>query len=207
MGKKAKAVQALGAQPSEAQRAWAARHADRARQERGFRKSRAELLDRWSHKNEGTPETHEAFARRCEGAIARLHQSGYLNDDELAWAHEIREVADNIMAAATVKTASLETRVDTSRYGDVFFESLGSVWGEIAYSTWRARLGCATGLVLDIIVRDMALTTAASLHAMHVRKAKRLLTTALQLWPRFHATARRTVDAEDLQAAHADLLR
>jgi hypothetical protein len=177
-----------------------------AAQQRALRKARAELLDRWRHKNAGTAETHEAHRRRRPGAIARLHASGHLDDDELAWAEEIAAIAMQIMADATVRTCSLETRVDTCRHGDAFFEALGAVWNEMAYSRWRVQIGPHAAVVLDIIVHDVGVARAAADRGMHVRRARKLLVEALHLWMRIHAVVRKEVTPADLAAAHAGIL-
>ncbi|WP_256869294.1 hypothetical protein [Sphingobium lactosutens] len=191
--------------PTETRAALARRRTDR--EQRALRKQRAALLKRWSHKREGTPETHEAHSRRRAGAIARLHSSGYLDDDELAMAEEIRAVADAIGADVNVRTASMETRVDTSRHGDAFFEALGAVWREMAYSRWRSAIGPkAATLVLDIIVRDVGLARAAQGQGMHARRARRTLTEALANWARIHRDVRKEVSPADLLAAQAGLL-
>lgn len=177
------------------------------REQRRLRKDRAEMLKRWSHKREGTPETHEAHRRQRPGAIARLHASGFLNDDELAWSQEIVAAAEQIMADAQVRTASLETRVDTSRHGDAFYEALGAVRREMAYGRWRsALLPKVAAMVLDVIVRDVGIARAAGAHGMHVRKARALMVEALHLWAKIHAAVRRDVSAADLAASHAGLL-
>lgn len=176
-------------------------------EQRRLRKQRAAMLKRWSHKREGTPETHEAHSRRRAGAIARLHASGLLDDDEVAWSQEIAAAAERIMADAQVRTASLETRVDTSRHGDAFFEALGAVRREMAYGRWRAQLPPkVAALALDVILHDVGLSRAAAMHGMHVRRARRLLVEALHLWARFHRDVRKEVSAADLVAAHAGLL-
>lgn len=189
-------------------RDWARRHPQRAIDERGLRKARVQMLDRWGHKNAGTAETHEAHSQQRPGAIARLHASGYLNDDELAWSQEIATAAARIMADALVRTASMETRVDggNRRNGGAFFEALGAVWGEMAYSRWRALLGARAAIVLDVVVHDIGLARAAQAHGMHARRARRLLTDALLLWAGIHRAVRDEVSAADLAAAQAAIL-
>ena len=206
-GKKSSAVEQLQSDAQARGRsAWAQRHPARAAEERGFRKARAALLDRWGHKREGTPETHEAHSRRRAGAMARLHASGHIDDDELAWSAEIAAVAARLAFDVTVRTASLETRVDASRHGDAFFEALGAVWAEMTYSRWRVQLGAAAGLVLDMIVRDIGLARAAAAHGMHARRARRVLSESLALWARLHRDVRQEVSAADLAAAQAGLI-
>lgn len=176
-------------------------------EQRALRKARAQTLERWHHKNAGTPETHEAHRRQRPGAIVRLHASGYLDDDELAYAEQIAAIVAKIMADVTVRTASLETRIDGSRHGDAFFEALGAVWNEMAYSRWRTAIGPADAkLVLDIIVRDVGVARAAATHGMHVRRARRMLTDALALWAQMHRRVRDEVTPADLAAAHAGLV-
>lgn len=201
--KEARSALALAAQAERAQ--LAAKRT--AIEQRVLRKARAQTLERWHHKNAGTPETHEAHRRQRPGAIARLHASGYLDDDELAYAEQIAAIVARIMADVTVRTASLETRIDGSRHGDAFFEALGAVWNEMAYSRWRTAIGPADAkLVLDIIVRDVGVARAAALHGMHVRRARRMLTDALSLWAQMHRRVRDEVTPADLAAAHAGLL-
>jgi hypothetical protein len=111
------------------------RHPELAASERALRKGRAELLDNWKHKNEGTPETHEHASRRNQGALARLYQSGAIDAEQLAAAVEIALVHERIGSDVAVKTASLETRVDVTRIGDGgFYERLGQVRREMAYT-------------------------------------------------------------------------
>lgn len=165
------------------------------------------LLEAWSHKNEGTPETHAAHAGRRAGAIARLHASGYLNDDQLAWSQEIAAAAERIMADVTARTANLEGRVDRCRHGDAFFEALGAVWRELTYSRWRAGLkGKDAGVVLAIVVQDVGVASAAAAHGMHARRAKRVLTDALAAWALIHRAVRDEVTPADLLAAQAAIL-
>lgn len=186
-------------------RAWALRHPARAIEERGFRKAHAELLDRWHHKNAGTPETHEAHRRRRPGAIARLHASGHLSDDELAWSQEIAAAAARIMIDAMVRTCSLETRVDVSRHGDGG-EAIGAVWSEMAYSRWRERVGKDAAFVLDMVVHDVGLVCAADAHGMTVPRGRKTLIDALHLWREIHMGVRREVTEADLLAAQAGIL-
>lgn len=187
-------------------RDWALRHPARAVQERAFRKGRAVMLDRFGHKNAGTPETHLAHAQRRAGAIARLHASGYLNDDEAAWSQEIAAAAERIMADTAVRTANLGDRVDSIRHGHDFYEALGAVWSEMAYSRWRAQLGAGAALVLDIIVHDIGVARAAAAHGMNVRRARRLLTDALNLWAEVHRRVRDEITPADLAAAQSAIL-
>lgn len=186
-------------------REWALRHPARAAQERTFRKGRATMLERFGHKNAGTPETHQAHAQRRAGAIARLHASGYLNDDEAAWAEEIAAAAERVMAGVGVRTANHGDRVDSIRHGHDFYEALGAVWSEMAYSRWRAQLGQGAALVLDVVVHDIGIARAAATHGMHVRRARRLLTDALNLWSAVHRRVRDEVTPADLAAAQAGL--
>ena len=210
-------AKAKGAKPNsiEAQRtraqtqlrtAWAQRHARKAAEERALRKERADLQRDFAHKRHGTPETHHHASKVRQGAIARLYNSGRLAIEEVAWAQEIRTVAERIGADVAVSTASLETRVDTSRHGDVFWEALGAVRAEVAYSRWRAQLGGRAAIALDIIVEDAAVTEVARRYRVSARKAGALLEEALGLWGRLIQQACKEVDAATLAAAQAGLI-
>lgn len=186
--------------------AWARRHPERAAAERALRKQRAQLLDRWSHKGQGTPETHEHHNNPRPGSIARLYQSGAIDDDQLAWSAEIRTSYERIGADVSVRTASLESRIDNVRHGHAFYEALGTVRREVAYSDWRAALGPDAAVVLDIIVHDVGLASAARIHRMHARRIRPLLLRALDLWPVYHLAAYKQVDEATLAAAQAGIL-
>ncbi|MBB6191175.1 hypothetical protein FHS51_001397 [Sphingobium wenxiniae] len=185
--------------------AWARRHPQQAAQERAFRKERAELIADFSHKRNGTPETHHHASRVQQGAVARLYASGRLAIEEVGWAQEIRTVAERIGADVAICTASLETRVDSSRHGDAFWEALGAVRAEVAYSRWRAALGGRAALPLDVIVGDLALTEAARRYRMSTRRAGAVLEASLQLWGAMIRATCRDVSAADLAAAQAGL--
>lgn len=186
--------------------AWARRHPGIAAEERALRKARAEIVERHGHKNDGTPETHE-HARRQEGALARLYRSGAIDSEQLHSATEIAAVADRIALAVTVKTASLETRVDIGarRHDSIHDEKLGQVRREMAYTRWRALLQDPAP-VLDMIVGDpVGFTIVAARYGMGNKRAKRLLIEALDLWPEILGDMFRAVDQRDLDWAHARL--
>lgn len=185
---------------------FAKRHPARAREERKFRQAQKALGPDWSHKREGTPETHENAARTVQGALARLYMSGAIDANQLAWAAEIARVHSQIIRAVAPAKASLEARVDRSRSGDgAFFEALGRVRAEIAYSAWRAALPKA-GVVLAMITEDVAVSVAAQRFGMRTASAKVLLINALDRWPGECDAARQSIDAAELAAAHAGLL-
>lgn len=185
---------------------YARRHPDRARAERQLRQSQAALAPDWRHKREGTPETHAKAARTVQGALARLYMADDIDADQLACAAEIARVHGQIVREVVPARVSLEARVDRSRSGDgAFFEALGRVRAEIAYSRWRASLP-RPGVVLAMIAEDVGVSVAARRFKMRSATAKQLLIDALNRWPREMATARREIDAGDLAAAHAGLI-
>ncbi len=170
------------------------------------------MLARFGNKPDGTPETHDKASRKRQGALARLYASGAISIDQLGAAHEIAAVAERIGSDVTVRTVSLETRIDNGGGRDgAFFEALGQVRREVAYGRWRAGLpgicdGVAVAVVLDMIVGDVGVSVAARVHRIHVRRARRLLGEALDMWPGFYWDAVRQVDEATLLAAHSGLL-
>lgn len=185
---------------------FARRHPERAREERQFRQQQAALGPDWQHKREGTPETHAAAARTVQGALARLYLGGAIDADQLAWAAEIAQVHAQITRDVVPATVSLETRIDAGRGGEqIFYEALGRVRAEIAYSRWRRGLP-RPGAVLAMIADDVAVSVAARRFGMRPSTAKALLVTALDAWPDAMGAARRAVDAADLAAAQDGLI-
>lgn len=182
---------------------WAKRHPERAAAENRLRLQRAAMIADWSHKTNGTIETHYQASRVRQGAIARLFQSGRLDNFELGWAMEIRAVVERIGRDVSFRTASLETRVDTSRHGDAFWEALGAVRAEAAYSRWRRELGPGAGIALAIIVDDVALTAAARRFHVSAAKAGAMLEAGLRRWGELVRETCKQIGKSELSEAHA----
>jgi hypothetical protein len=184
---------------------FARRHPERAAEERKMRQAQAALGPEWRHKREGTPETHEKAARTVQGALSRLYMGGAIDADQLACAAAIARVHAQIVRDVVPATVSLETRVDQSGRGDgAFYEALGRVRAEVAYSWWRGSLQ-KPGVVLAMIAEDVGVSVAARRFGMRSATAKALLIDALDRWPGAMDGARRSVDAADLAAAQAGL--
>jgi hypothetical protein len=195
---------AIVAQRALADSAWRARHPAKAKDERALRKGMDLRQREWGHKAHGTIATHAHASAIRHGALARLYQSGALSADQLAWALEIAEEFERIGAEVSVRTASLETRIDRSRVGDAqILESLGRVRRSVAYSRWRAQLPricrrTSPAAVLEMIVHDVGIVEAAARFGMHHRTARRVLLEAIDLWPTTLEAAFRDVDDRDL---------
>lgn len=162
--------------------------------------------DRQYMGKEATPETLRDVATRTEGGLARLYATGDIDADQLAAAEQIVAAHQRVVGDVTIAIASLEARVDRSPQGDgSFYEALGAVQTEVAYTRWREALA-HPAVVLDMIVGGLGFTVAARRNRMAHRRAKRLLIVALDLWPRTLAAARNEVDPATLAAAHAGIL-
>jgi hypothetical protein len=150
------------------------------------------LRERWSHKAQGTPETHEHVdqAKRRPGSLARLYTSGAIDKDQLAAADQIAEAYRLITADVAVRTASLETRVDGGRHGKVEHDKLWLVATNLAYDSWRTMVGGCVEALLEVIVHDVGLTIVARNGGISMPRARRMLTDALDLWGKAQATTR-----------------
>lgn len=184
---------------------WARRHPDKARAERDLRKERREARERFGHKVHGTIETHFKASRTRQGALARLYESGAITLDQLAAGVGIAQVHARIARDVAIGTVSLETRVDSSpRFDTAFFERLGAVRAEVAYTRWR-RAAELPELVLAIVVEDVGVSVAARRYRMRNVRARRLLTEALDLWIELIGEAVHEIDDTDLLIAHLRL--
>jgi hypothetical protein len=162
--------------------------------------------DRRFNGKEATPETLRDVANRTEGSLARLFTSGDINADQLAAAEQIEAAHRKVVGDVAIGIASMEARVDRSPYGDSsFYEALGAVQTEVAYTRWREQLA-HPAVVLDMVVHGLGFTVAARRNKMAHRRAKRLLLVALDLWPRCRAAARNEIDPATLAAAQAGIL-
>jgi len=191
--------------------AFRTRNPEAARAERALRKANAQAHANWRHKANGTVQTHARAAQARQGALARLYRSGAIDVHQLGAALEIASVHEKICRGVSVRTASLETRIDCGRADDAgFFEALGAVRWEMAYTRWRGdlpvRLGTgAAGPILAMVCDDIGVERAAREWRMHRRTARRLLIDALDHWPDCLFWARDEVSDEDLERMHARL--
>jgi hypothetical protein len=172
---------------------------------------REAMIARWRHKNEGTPETHEKAnalpERRRQSPLHRMERLGKITSDERAAAEEIAGVAERIRRAGSIRSVSLETRVDFANSGrDQLVESLGRVRLEVAYRAWREAIPGPKAMVLDMILTDQSFVQLARAHGMQWRTARKRLLTALRMWPEMTATARRDVEREDVEAVYSRLM-
>lgn len=211
MGRNGGAAARLETARQRAHDCWAARHPGPARSERALRKAEAAAVRDFGHKVNGTTETHAKAARTRQGAVARLFQAGDLSIDQLGSAQEIAAAAEAIGRGLGVRTVSLETRVDGGRRDGAFFEALGAVRRELAYTAWRAALrrqlppGLAPA-VLAVVVDDLGVSLAAKRWRMRNAAMKALLRRALELWPGLLRAAREAIDEPALERAQARVL-
>lgn len=167
----------------------------------------ARTAERWKHKNEGTPETHEHAVKTRQGPIARLFEAGYIDAEQLGWACEIASVAESIEADVDVRGASYEMRVDYSGSGrNSVVEGIMRVRREVAYTWWRERLPHPKRAVLDMLIGDpQPYSTVALQYRMGKKRARKLLIDAIDLWEDAMEHAEAQVDAASLAAAQAGL--
>jgi hypothetical protein len=191
--------------PDAADRLAAALH----RREESERRHEA-MVARWRHKNEGTPETHEKATalpeRRRQSPLHRMERLGKISADERAAAEEIAGVAERIRRAGSIRSVSLETRVDFANSGrDQLVESLKRIRLEVAYRAWCEAIPRPRAMVLDMVLSDQSFVQLARAHGMQWRTARKRLITALRMWPEMAAAVRRDVDREDVEAVYARL--
>jgi hypothetical protein len=124
------------------------------------------MIARWQHKNEGTPETHEKAnalpERRRQSPLHRMERLGKISSDERAAAEEIAGVAERIRRAGSIRSVSLETRVDFANSGrDQLVESLKRIRLEIAYRAWCDAIPQPRAMVLDMVLSDQSFVQLA----------------------------------------------
>jgi hypothetical protein len=145
---------------------------------------RVSLRERWSHKANGTPETHEHADRaaRRPGSLARLHASGAIDDDQLAAADGIADAYRMVTAGVAIRTASLVARVDGGGHGKAEAAMFAGIHADFTYDLWRRTIGAGAAPVLDVIVHDQGLTLVARHYGMSMPRARRMLARALDHW-------------------------
>lgn len=147
---------------------------------------RVRMRERWSHKTNGTPETHEhAYAEaQREGALARLVMTGALNAHHLAAAEEIEKAYRAVTAEVAVRTAKLEPRSTGGGPMSASAPHIGAVILDRAYSAWREAVHPHGAMLLSIIIDDVGVTIAARHARMSNRRCRALLIDALDRWRR-----------------------
>lgn len=186
------------------------RHPAIAQEERALRKQRVDRERAYAKRDKtqdgGTAETRTKAARVSQGSLARLYMAGHLSADQLAASQEIRQVADRLTRDVHIGTTSVETRVDNGGRGSgAFFEKLGQVRAEVAYTRWRGELGSAAPAVLAMVVQDRPCRSVARASGMRDQSLRQLLSDALDLWPRVMGATCKEIDAADLLAMQAGL--
>jgi len=158
------------------------------------------MEERWSHKANGTAQTHERAGRHTD-SLDQLERNGTIAKEEREWAAQIANVHRSIESDVAVKIASIETRVDNGGSRPLVAERIHRVRMHAAYGFWRQMIPVPRGLVLDMIVGDaIGISVAAKLYHVHKRKAKRLLIEAIKRWPLCVAHAFSIVDQETVDA-------
>ncbi|QSR16050.1 hypothetical protein [Novosphingobium sp. KA1] len=191
---------------SPAYRRWAERHPRQARDEEQLQRYNASTKKNWAHRTSGTPETHAKAAATRQGAVARLFETGDIDAFQLSAAVSIAATHARITGDVTVSTVSFETRVDQSGRADAsFFEKLGTVRAEVAYTNWRRRIE-HQALVFAILIDDVGISIAAKRFGMRNARAKKILIDALDLWEQFSIEACKSIDDATLLAAQAGIL-
>jgi hypothetical protein len=152
------------------------------------------MAARWRHKNEGTPETHAKIdstpERRRQSPLHRMERLGKITADERAAAEEIAGVIERIGRSGSIRSASLETRVDYANSArDTLVETLRCVRVEVAYRAWRQAIPGPKAMVLDMILTNQSFVRLAQQHGLHWRTARKRLITALRMWPEMAAAA------------------
>ncbi len=172
-------------------------------------KRRDALVAKW-RPWEGTPETNERIAstpsHRREWPLDRMARLGTIDADELAAAEEIAQVIEAIERSVSVRSGSLEARVDCSGSArDALVESLGRIRLEVTYREWREKIPVPRRMILDMLTTNVPYNRLAKRHRLHWRTARKRLISALRLWISLRADARRVVDREAVEDAYARL--
>lgn len=159
------------------------------------------LREAWSHKVNATPETMQKHASTRPGALARLHQSGEIDDNQLAWAHEIAMIAEWIEADVKIGIGSYEPRIDqgAQRRVDGAAEGVNRARRQMAYTRWRKMLPMPKRLVLDMVTGEaIPYSTAARRYRLSHARVRKLLIAALDRWPECLDWAHKAVDQRDV---------
>lgn len=159
---------------------------------------------------EGTPETNERIERvprhRRQWPLDRMLKAGKIDHDEHLAAQEIAWVIELIERAVSIRSVSLEARVDCSGSArDALVESLGRVRLEIAYRTWRDLLPKPPRMFIEMIITNRSYVSLAARYRVNWRQARKQLISALRRWDDCKRAARTMVGREEVEAVYAKI--
>lgn len=156
---------------------------------------------------ESTWQTAERARKVRQSPLLRMHKLGKISNDELRAAIEIGQVVEMIELAVSIRSASLEARVDCSSSSrDALVEGLKMVRLEVAYRAWREAIPTPRRMIIDMVASsNESYVELARRHKLHWRTARKRLISALRLWPTFKKLAEDSVDRSDLAAVYARL--
>jgi hypothetical protein len=131
-----------------------------------------------------------------------LLDRGTITKEQYEAAMQIQMVAERVGRAASVRSASLEARVDNSRGGDLLVERLVNVQFEVAYSRWRQFLPVPKSMILDMILMSGPLKAKARSYGMGWPRARKRLKNALDSWIQHRDHAVSKIDEDDVKSVH-----
>jgi hypothetical protein len=144
-----------------------------------------------------------AKRNRQASSLARMLNDSQLTEDQYGAALRIADVAESIGRAVSVRSASLEARVDNSGSArDIIVEHLMQVRIQVVYTRWRNLIPIPRRMILDMIVTDRALKATARAYRFGWPKAKRMLINSLDLWLELEERVARDVDDRDVEAIY-----
>jgi hypothetical protein len=137
----------------------------------------------FSHKAQGTPETHAhaARARKRQGTLARLHASGAIDAHQLAMAEAIALAFAQVTGPVAVRTATLAPR-GSAVHGGAEIEARSRILTERKYTAWRAAMGADAAMLLAIIVDDVSIVAAGRRWRRSTRTVRGVLIAGLNGW-------------------------
>ncbi|MEG8023923.1 hypothetical protein QP162_04760 [Sphingomonas aurantiaca] len=147
---------------------------------------RVQLRERWSHKTNGTAETHEHAAAQARREGRSPASSEPVRSTRTSLPRRIRSPRRTIPSRPRLRCA-LRTWSRAGSGGGPHSAShapIAAVIRERAYARWREAVAPHGAMLLAIIVDDMALTTAARDWRLSNRRARSLLVSALDSWKR-----------------------
>lgn len=139
---------------------------------------------------------------RMHNPMMALYERGSITEEQFEASVQIARVAEMIGRSGSVRSASLEARVDCSGAAkDMLIERLSHAQLEVAYNRWRIHLPVPRRMVIDLAIGSISINTAARLYRIRKTKARSYLIDALNRWINVHDHVRKTIDEDDLKSA------
>lgn len=128
-----------------------------------------------------------------------MRQRGIITDEQFDAAGEIIGAVNLVERDVSVRSASLEARVDNSGSAKgVLIERLAVIRAQLTYSAWRNSLPVPRRLIIDMLVQQQSMKATARSYGVGWPLARKRLLRSLDNWTETRRRVAESVDEDEV---------